>query len=93
MAGESCFGSLNCFVLLFFFPLDILLSTSWILLINNCQLEGSETRGIIVKYMFTKNRPKTIYHWLGAGLQHNVRSGGIKAVFIHFEMSENKDRR
>ena len=34
-----------------------------------------------------------MYHWLGAGLQHNLRSGGIKAVFVHFQVSENKDRR
>ena len=34
-----------------------------------------------------------MYHWLGAGLQHNLRSGRIKAVFAHFQVSENKDRR
>ena len=34
-----------------------------------------------------------MYHWLGAGLQHNLRSGGIKAVFLHFQVSEIKDRR
>ena len=34
-----------------------------------------------------------MYHWLGTGLKHNVRSGGIKAVLVHFQVSENKDRR
>ena len=34
-----------------------------------------------------------MYHWLGAGLQHNRWSGGIKAVFVHFQVRENKDGR
>ena len=34
-----------------------------------------------------------MYHWLGAGLQQILRTGGIKAVFLHFKVSEIKDRR
>ena len=34
-----------------------------------------------------------MYHWLGAGLHHNLRTGGFKAVFLHFKVSEIKDRR
>ena len=97
MAAKSCFGSPNCFVLFF---LDIFLPTSWILLLNNyyglltqSQLEGSETPEITLNRCSQKNRPKTIYYLLGAGLQHNLRSGGIKAVFVLFQVSKNKDRR
>ena len=75
MAVESCFGSRNYLVVFLHF-LDIFLPTSWILLINNyhglltqSQLEGSMTRGITLNRCSQKNRPKTIYHWLGAGLQ------------------------
>ena len=81
MAAESCFSSLNCFVLFCFLFFSIFfLPTSWILLINNdhglltqSQLEGSETRGIILNTCLQKTAQKLCI--TGYGLGYNTTLG------------------